>query len=149
MSSRSLDDLAPEVRPLVDAFLAAAAAAGLDLLVTCTLRSFDEQAALYAKGRDADGNVVDRKLVVTDARPGHSAHQYGLAIDVVPVLGGKLDWTGDDPAWKQAGALGQAAGLEWAGAPGFPFHEDPHFEHPNWRAIAGLDSVLMGGTATL
>jgi peptidoglycan LD-endopeptidase CwlK len=128
MSSRSLDDLKPDVRPLVDAFLASVAAAGIDMIVTCTLRSNDEQAALYAQGRTTPGHIV------TDAPPGESAHNWGLAIDIVPMVNGKPDWNGGDPVWKQIGALGQAAGLEWAGEPGFPFPEEPHFQLPDWRA---------------
>jgi peptidoglycan LD-endopeptidase CwlK len=130
--SRNLDDLRPEVRLLVDAFLASCTAAGIDLIVTCTSRTNEEQAALYAQGRTAPGKKV------TDAPPGQSAHNYGLAIDIVPVVFGKPDWNGADPVWKQAGALGQAAGLEWAGAPGFPFPEEPHFQLPNWRTVAGI-----------
>lgn len=132
MSSRSLDDLRPEVRPQVDAFLAAAAAAGVDVLVTCTLRSKDEQADLYAQGRTSPGHIV------TDAQAGQSAHNYGLAIDIVPMVNGKPDWNGHDPVWMQLGELGQAAGLEWAGEPGFPFQEEPHFQHPTWRELAGI-----------
>jgi peptidoglycan LD-endopeptidase CwlK len=124
--SRSLDDLSPLVRPMVDAFLAAAQAAGLDLLVTCTLRSMEDQAALYAQGRTAPGPIV------TDAQAGQSAHNYGMAIDIVPIVNGKPDWQGKDPVWKQAAQLGQAAGLEWAGK-WVNFPESPHFELPNWK----------------
>jgi peptidoglycan L-alanyl-D-glutamate endopeptidase CwlK len=132
--SRSLDDLDPRVRPLVDTFLASAAndTPPIDLLVTCTRRTNDEQAVIYAKGRTAPGPRV------TNAPPGQSAHNYGLAIDVVPVVNGKPDWIGADPVWHRVGALGQAAGLEWAGAPGFPFPEEPHFQLPGWRAAAGI-----------
>lgn len=136
MSSRSLDDLKPEMRPLVDAFLAACANAGLDVLVTCTLRSSDEQAALYAKGRTVA--PIGRRWVVTDAPAGKSAHNYGLAIDIVPMIAGKPDWEGTDPVWQQIGQLGVAAGLEWAGTPGFPFPEEPHMQYPSWRAVAGI-----------
>jgi peptidoglycan LD-endopeptidase CwlK len=132
VSSRSLDDLSIDVRPHVDAFLAGCQAAGIDVLVTCTLRSNDEQAALYALGRTAPGHIV------TDAPAGMSAHNYGLALDVVPMVNGKPDWNGKDPVWQQIGQIGQAAGLQWAGAPGFPFPEEPHFQHPQWRALAGV-----------
>lgn len=134
--SRSLDDLRPEVRPLVDAFLAACQSTGIDVLVTCTSRTNDEQAALYAKGRSAA--PLGRRFIVTDAPPGQSAHNYGLAIDVAPIVNGKLDWNGADPVWQQLGQLGQAAGLEWAGELGFPFPEEPHFQLPNWRTVAGI-----------
>ena len=132
MSSRSLDDLRAEIRPLADAFVGSVAAAGIDMLITCTLRSNEEQAALYAQGRTAHGPKV------TNAPPGQSAHNYGLALDVVPVVNGKPDWNGSDDVWQQIGQLGTAAGLEWAGSPGFPFHELPHFQLPNWRTIAGI-----------
>jgi peptidoglycan L-alanyl-D-glutamate endopeptidase CwlK len=136
VSSRNLDDLRPEIRPQVDAFLAACAAAGVDVLVTCTLRSNEEQAALYAKGRTTA--PIGRRYVVTDAPAGKSAHNFGLAIDIVPMVGGKPDWRGADPVWQQVGKLGVAAGLEWAGEPGFPFPEEPHFQHPTWRSLAGI-----------
>lgn len=125
--SRLLTDLRPEVRPLVDAFLDACAVAGIDILVTCTLRSDAEQAALYAQGRTTPGHIV------TNAPPGLSAHNWGLAIDVVPIVNGKPDWNGSDPIWHRVGELGQEAGLEWAGEPGFPFPELPHFQLRNWR----------------
>jgi peptidoglycan L-alanyl-D-glutamate endopeptidase CwlK len=132
VSSRSLDGLRPEVRPQVDTFLAACAAAGVDVLVTCTLRSDAEQTLLYAQGRTAPGHIV------TNAKAGQSAHQYGLAIDVVPMVNGKPDWNGKDPVWAQIGELGQAAGLTWLGAPGSTFPEEPHLEHPDWRTVAGI-----------
>lgn len=130
--SISLDDLRPEVRPMVDGFLTDCRAAGLNVLITCTSRTLPEQAALYAQGRTSPGAKV------TNAKPGQSAHNYGLAIDVVPLINGKPDWNGDDPCWQILGQIGQARGLEWFGAPGSPYKEDPHFQHPGWRALAGI-----------
>lgn len=134
MSSRKLDDLRAEVRPLVDAFLAACAAAGADPLVTCTLRSNDEQTLLYAQGRTSPGHIV------TNAKAGQSAHNYGLALDIVPMVNGKPDWNGADHIWDQIGVLGVAAGLTWLGSPDSTFKEKPHFEHPDWRRLAGIDA---------
>lgn len=125
--SRSLDDLHPEIRVLADPFLADCKAAGLDLIVTCTLRSLFEQAALYAQGRTSPGGIV------TNAKPGQSAHNFGLAIDVVPVVDGKLIWSADNPVWQEIGNFGQARGLQWLGVPGSPFREMPHFQLPNWK----------------
>ena len=133
MASRSLYDLRFEMQPLAERFVTAAAASGIDMLVTCTLRTNAEQEQLYAQGRTVPGSIV------TDARPGFSAHNHGLAMDVVPIVAGKCVWNTADPAWRTLGALGQAAGLDWAGAPGFPFHEFPHFQMPNWRQLAGLE----------
>jgi peptidoglycan L-alanyl-D-glutamate endopeptidase CwlK len=91
----------------------------------------DEQAALYAQGRTTPGRIV------TNAKPGQSAHNYGLAIDIVPLVNGKPDWTGDDAVWQQVGKLGMAAGLEWLGAPHSEFVEQAHFQLPNWRNFIG------------
>lgn len=130
MASRDLNALRPVMRPMVDPWLDSCAAAGIDVLVTCTYRSYDEQTSLYAQGRTTPGPIV------TYAKAGQSAHNYGLAIDVVPVINGKPDWNGGDPVWQQIGGMGQAQGLEWYGAPGSLFKELPHFQHPNWKILA-------------
>lgn len=118
---------------MVDAFLTDCAGDQIDILITCTLRSMEEQAALYAQGRTTPGRIV------TNAQPGQSAHNYGLALDVVPVVNGKPDWDGSHPVWHQIGALGQLRGLQWLWAPGSPFIEQAHFQHSNWRIVAGLE----------
>jgi len=131
MSSRSLDDLDRRMQPLARSFVAACEAAGIDLLVTCTLRSNDEQAKLYAQGRSTSG------VIATNARPGTSAHNFGLAMDVVPLINGKPYWnfTRRDPTWSKIGELGQAAGLQWLGAPGSEFLEGAHFQMKDWRGL--------------
>ncbi len=118
---------------MAEAFVAACQSAGLDVIITCTQRdATPDQALLYAEGRTAPGHIV------TDAPPGESAHNYGLAFDVVGLRNGKCVWDSSDPLWQQIGAIGVAVGLEWAGSPGFPFKEFPHFQHPIWRTIAGI-----------
>ena len=138
--SRSLDDLSPLVRPKVDAFLASVKAAGLDIIVTATLRSNAEQAALYAQGRTTPGAIV------TNAKPGESAHNYGLAVDVVPIVNGKPDWAFNamhpDMAWGKIGRLGQLAGLEWLGDPNSTFIEGCHFQQKNWRSYVARESSV-------
>ncbi len=130
--SRSLDDLDPRFRPLVDLFLASCRAAGYDILVTCSLRTWDDQSRLYAIGRTVPGKKV------TNAKPGESAHNFGLAIDIVPMIYGKPYWnfTKTDPTWQAVGKLGMEAGLEWLGAPGSRFVEGAHMQMPNWRDYA-------------
>lgn len=129
--SRSLDDLDQRMRPLADAFLSSCKAAGYEILVTSTLRTLDEQAKLYAIGRTVPGKRV------TNAKPGSSAHNYGLAMDIAPMIHGKPYWnfTRVDPIWSQVGKLGQAAGLEWFGAPNSPYLEAAHFQIRNWKEL--------------
>ncbi len=64
------------------------------------------------------------------ALPFQSAHQFGLAVDYVPLTDRKWTWEPPDPAhvWgtlrKEAEALGLWNGLDWDRA---------HVEHPLWR----------------
>jgi peptidoglycan LD-endopeptidase CwlK len=70
VSSRKLTDLHPLMQPLVVDFLARVEMEGIDLLVTCTYRSDEEQAALYAISRTKPGRRV------TNAPPGRSMHNF-------------------------------------------------------------------------
>lgn len=125
--------------------LAECEAQGLDVLVTCTWRSDEEQESLYAQGRTKPGRRV------TNARAGQSAHNYtingvraALGMDIVPMRHGKLVWglEGDgidyDPSdddkddlelWQRIRAVFESNGFEsasrWKG-----FREWPHFQHP-------------------
>ncbi len=122
--SRELADLLPKVRTLAEKHIALCAMNGIHLLVTCTLRSNQEQAALYAQGRTKPGKIV------TNAKPGSSWHNYGRAYDVVPIVNGKPVWgtSGKDlELWKQVGFIGKSVGLEWAGD-WVRFREFPHFQ---------------------
>lgn len=129
MASRSLVDLREPFRSKAGNWLGECAQAGLEILVTCTLRSDAEQDALYAQGRTKPGKII------TNARAGQSAHNYGLALDFVPMINGKPEWTGKHPAWKQAIAIAQKCGIEsLANNP--KFKELAHLQLPNWRDLA-------------
>ncbi len=123
--SRSLNDLRPEFRVLVDGWTDDLAAAEIDHLITCTLRSAAEQDALYASGRTVPGPIR------TKAKAYQSAHQYGLALDFVILTNGKTDWSGDSPAWEKAISLAQSHGMH-----SLRPMESAHLEHPDWHAIA-------------
>lgn len=160
--SRSLDDLHPEMRQRVDQLLSLCAVEGLDLLVYCTKRTLEEQGKLYMQGRTADQiNTAVRDLevmgyykqaaalypvepidgrVVTWAKPGQSAHNYGLAIDAVPMMHGKPQWDAKSWLWGVYGGLCRRSGLEWAGDWKGRKREFPHAQVKgfNWRkAITG------------
>jgi peptidoglycan L-alanyl-D-glutamate endopeptidase CwlK len=130
VASRSLEDLEAATARKARCLIAAAQIAGIDLLVTCTLRTHAEQAALYAQGRTKPGKRV------TNAQPGSSAHNFGLALDVVPMNNGKPIWDAKHPVWPIVGKLGEDCGLEWGGK----FKKGglidmPHFQEPEWRRL--------------
>lgn len=131
INSRKLEDLLPQVRTRVEAFLKAAEEAGIDLLVTSTYRDNASQDALYAQGRTAPGRIV------TNAKAGQSFHNHRCAVDVVPVRNGKPVWDSKDPVWQTVGRLGKAAGLEWAGD-WKRFKEFPHFQYTGGLTLAQL-----------
>jgi len=130
INSRSLDDLAPPVKQRAEAFIAAAKAKGIDLLVTSTYRDSESQTALYNQGRTTPGNVV------TKAKAGQSWHNWRCALDVVPLVNGKAIWD-DQAMWKQVGEIGKSCGLEWAGD-WVTFKEFPHFQYTGGLTIAQL-----------
>jgi hypothetical protein len=63
MASRRIEDCVPELQEKYHAFAAAMQAAGLDFVLTCTARSYKEQVALYAQGRESLSRVNMYRIV--------------------------------------------------------------------------------------
>jgi len=122
MASRRFEDLHPTVAAKATELINIAQTKGIEILVTSTMRTFEEQAELYAIGRTKPGNKV------TNAQPGQSWHNFGLAFDVVPIVNGKAIW--NSPFWEEIGEMGKQLELVWGGD--FKsFKDKPHFEyHP-------------------
>jgi hypothetical protein len=53
MASRKIEDLHPSIQDMARGFLSQCSERGMHVIVTCTLRTMEEQAALYAQGREA------------------------------------------------------------------------------------------------
>jgi peptidoglycan L-alanyl-D-glutamate endopeptidase CwlK len=64
------------------------------------------------------------KLRVTNAKPWNSWHQYGRAIDIYPIEGGKIIWKSEHPLWHILFSAAEATGLERG-----PKWESAHFQH--------------------
>lgn len=107
-----------------------------------TMRTFDEQAALYAQGRTKLFDAAGKKLgVVTKANAGQSWHNYGLAIDIVLLKDtdgngtfetasweDTVDFDKDGKAdWQEIVAIFKKYGWDWGGA-WTGFKDKPHFE---------------------
>jgi D-alanyl-D-alanine carboxypeptidase len=74
-------------------------------LIYCGRRTMEEQAMLFAQGRSRPGKII------TQAKPGTSYHNYGLAFDWCPMRTAKGDLL--DTNWNDETAfrLGEHVGL--------------------------------------
>lgn len=131
-TKRTLENLASlnkKARAKLEPFLleaqALVAATGITIEVISGLRSWQQQAALYAQGRTKPGNTV------TKARAGSSWHNYGLAIDLALFRAGvyldEVKPSTADLIYRQLGQLAKKHGIEWAGN-WKSFQETPHFQ---------------------
>jgi len=108
---------------------------------THTLRTFEEQNALFAQGRTAPGKRV------TNARGGASFHNYGLAFDICLIVDGKTaswdmksDFDQDRKSdWMEVVAIAKAQGWEWGGD-WKKFPDAPHFQ----KTFGYTTKELMG-----
>lgn len=152
MASRRIEDLDPRLQPLVHEHIEACRKRGVDLLIYCTLRSVEEQAILFRRGHTAssvrtkmwqleqEGFPKLAKILedvgpqpmgptATKAGPGQSFHNYGLAYDCCPLVGGKPIWDSNAPEYRIMGEEGKRIGLDWAGD-WRTFQEFVHFQLP-------------------
>jgi LAS superfamily LD-carboxypeptidase LdcB len=141
-SEARLAKVNPQVASRVRAMAADLKAKGVNVMVTSGYRTFKEQTALYAQGRqslsavnalrkDAGMSPISataNKDIVTKVKAGGSFHNYGLAVDVVPLkANGQPDWKAPSSTWKAIGAAGKKQGLEWGGD-WAKFKDQPHFQ---------------------
>lgn len=127
---RNVATLDTLTRRLAESLVTAAwAELKLDLRVTSGTRTMAEQQALYDQGRTKPGKRV------TNARPGYSWHNFGVAFDVTVFRDGKPVW--DGPDYDKAGKLGQQLGLEWGGA-WISFKDRPHFQRKTGMTLAEM-----------
>jgi len=108
VNSRDIKDLHPKVAVLCQAFIDECKQQAIDVIITSTYRDHESQTALYALGRTESGEKV------TNAKAGQSFHNYKLAFDFVPIVGGKASWK-DTPTFYKCGEIAESLGLEWAG----------------------------------
>lgn len=113
---------------------------GIAIRVTQGMRSWVDQLNLWLKGRDRQGNIVDPRAVVTNAKPGYSWHCFGLAVDVAPFVDGVPDWDIKHPVWQAIVSAGEALGL-FSGSEFRTFPDWPHFQYTNGLPVTPDDIV--------
>ncbi|MGA2193081.1 MAG: M15 family metallopeptidase [Nitrospirota bacterium] len=123
LNDSRLNTLLPEVREIAKRHLGLCTDKSVYLLVVQAYRSFDSQESLYRSGRSEPG------LLLTNARPGYSWHNFGRAYDVAVIEDGQIVW--DSPKYRTAGEIGNSLGLVWGGDFTSVHGDLGHFEyHP-------------------
>ena len=128
ISNQRLALVHPLLREKVNAAAAQLAAEGTYFRVAQGLRTYAEQDALYAQGRTTPGHIV------TNARGGHSNHNFGCAVDCYPFLSGssgELNWNAETPQFQMMVSALKAQGLLWGGD-WKAIVDPPHFQLMNF-----------------
>lgn len=135
-SYKIIAELAPDFARRVRDWYEECIDSGIDLLIYCGFRSFEEQDKLYRQGRGGSGRIV------TNAKGGQSFHNYRRAIDFVPVKNGEAQWD-DTKTYKKAQEIAKKHNLRaltW---------ETPHLEDgnfANWRDLANIRTMAKQET---
>lgn len=122
--------LEPMTRQLVQQVVAAAQQMGIEVMIYETYRSPERQQELFNNGASKLRTV--------------GVHHYGLACDIVRVVGGEPCWKGD---FSFLGQLAQSSGLIWGGDWGAPnlkhsFIDSVHVQ----RCTVARQGDLFAGT---
>lgn len=98
-----LESLHPYFRDKVLELIRVCKSKGIQLAVVETYRTPAKQKEYKTMGRR-----------YTRAKAGQSKHQYGLAVDVVPMIDSIPQWR-NMKLWRKIGPIGERLGLRWGG----------------------------------
>jgi peptidoglycan L-alanyl-D-glutamate endopeptidase CwlK len=126
----------PKLQLLAGRLIEECSKQGYKIAIGETLRTVEEQDALYAQGRTKPGNIV------TNAQGGsyNSYHQWGTAFDIFR-NDGKGAYNESGQFFEKVGAIGASLGLEWGGN-WKSIVDKPHFQLPDWgSSTSGIKKV--------
>lgn len=109
----------------------------INLRVTDGYRTYAQQDAIYAKGRTTNGQIV------TNAKGGESNHNFGLAIDIVPIerdAHGNVTLSWESTQYPLLGRVGQKSLLEWGGS-WKKIVDQPHFQDLQGKTLKQLRAL--------
>jgi hypothetical protein len=139
VSERNIEKLHPKVRDKAREFINKVEKdLGIKLRATSTLRTYAEQDKLYAQGRTTKGGIV------TNAKGGQSNHNFGTALDVVPIVNGQADWKTTADTWNKIAIIGKGLGFQWGGD-WKGLVDKPHFEMQFGNTLAQLRQKYESG----
>jgi hypothetical protein len=124
-----LNSLHPFFRDRVIELIDACRRKGIELAIVETYRTPSKQHEYKSMGKK-----------YTSSGAGKSKHQYGLAIDLVPIVDSIAVWD-NATLWRKIGVTGEKLGLRWGGRWRKPY--DPgHFE---WTGGSSTYNLVAGG----
>lgn len=143
MSCRDINQLNPVAKQACELFLKKCKEAGLNVLVTETLRTQERQNYLYCQGRtvaQATAKGISKEFATKHCKPNAnkvtwtltSNHKTGMAWDICKNIKGQE--YSDSSFFKKAGAIAKELGIEWGGT-WKESPDTPHFQvDKNWKA---------------
>lgn len=135
LNSRDISRLRPDVEANCRKWLELCKAAGLNVLVTQTVRDKEYQAQLYAQGRTSPGSIVTNSKT-----PTFHADTVGLAFDFCKnIKGHEYD---DNAFFHKAAALAKGMGFSWGGD-WKSFVDMPHIQWDDGGKYSSSD-ILAG-----
>jgi LAS superfamily LD-carboxypeptidase LdcB len=108
-AAKGLASLEEGARKKFEQFFALAKKEGYTLILVSARRDCAKQDNLYAQGRTKPGKII------TYAKCGESDHNLGLAIDVAPVINGKVNYKVPKGYWEGLAKIANSLGLGWGG----------------------------------
>lgn len=133
VSKKALSEIYPELARRWNAADALLQAMGINNRIDQGLRTWPQQTILWFKGRNPDGSFIDpihHSGVVTHAKAGESYHNYGLAIDFVPMVDGMAIWDRENAAYAKTIEVAEGYGLISGSRWPEPKKDFPHLELP-------------------
>ncbi|MBM7678367.1 M15 family metallopeptidase [Gracilibacillus alcaliphilus] len=107
---------------------------GIRVQISSGYRSNAEQQKLFNQGRTTPGNIV------TNARPGQSMHNYGLAVDYFLVSkNGKTALWDVNKNWRRVATIAKSLGFEWGGD-WSGFKDYPHLQMTGGLSLSQLQA---------
>jgi peptidoglycan L-alanyl-D-glutamate endopeptidase CwlK len=132
-SEKNIATLHENVALFARTLVLAAEDKGIKIRIISGLRTYEEQDALYEIGRTMPGKKV------TDAKGGHSNHNFGIAFDVGVFDGDK--YLQESPSYNIIGEIARETGLEWGG--NWLKRDRPHYQlRPTWAKNMSEPAML-------
>jgi peptidoglycan LD-endopeptidase CwlK len=149
-SNKTLDGVHAYLREKAIELVNTAYNQGIRIAVTSGYRSNEEQAEKYGQGRahyiyNGKDYGSPRQAKVSNAKPGTSFHNFGLAFDVTLFDEDKNPIWNDLATYRKVGKMGQKLGLTWGAdwdgdgsSADERFIDLPHFQHDFGLSLAQL-----------